>query len=143
MEERLGRIHYKIAYEPDYQRLGISIIECQGLKNMDTFGKSDPFVQILIVPGKHMEMKTKVIKNNLNPVFNEEFKSQVTAEAAEKLTAVFRVYDWDHLTKNDEIGEVQVPLWKLNLLEVTDEWKVLHEFTGTHEKPILRVRLPT
>ena len=64
-------------YEPGYQRLGISVVECQGLKNMDTFGKSDPFVRLLIVPGKHMEMKTKVIKNDLNPVFNEEFKSQV------------------------------------------------------------------
>ena len=46
---------------------------------MDTFGKSDPFVEVLFVPGKHVEMKTKVIKNNLNPVFdNSVFKTQVS-----------------------------------------------------------------
>ena len=51
----------------------------QDLANMDTFGLSDPFVEVLIVPGKHVEMKTKVIKNNLNPVFdNEVFKSEVS-----------------------------------------------------------------
>ena len=46
---------------------------------MDTFGKSDPFVEVLIVPGKHVKMKTKVVRNNLNPVFdNEVFKSKVS-----------------------------------------------------------------
>ena len=46
---------------------------------MDTFGNSDPFVEVLIVPGKHVEMKKKVIKNNLNPVLNNEvFKTEVS-----------------------------------------------------------------
>ena len=45
---------------------------------MDTFGKSDPFVQVLFVPGKHVEMKTKVIRNDLNPLFNEQFMSEVS-----------------------------------------------------------------
>lgn len=142
MEERLGEIHYKIVYEPAYQRLSITVLECKDLKNMDTFGKSDPFVRILLVPGKHLELKTRVIKNNLNPVFEEDFKSQVTKEEAKKLTVVFRVYDWDHLGKSDEIGEAQVPLWKLNLFEVTDEWLVLGKFSGTKEKPVLRVGRP-
>ena len=45
---------------------------------MDTFGKSDPFVCVLFVPGGHEEMKTKVIKKNLNPVFDEVFKCEVS-----------------------------------------------------------------
>ena len=45
---------------------------------MDTFGKSDPFVCVLFVPGGHEEMKTKVIKKNLNPVFDEVFKCKVS-----------------------------------------------------------------
>ena len=39
---------------------------------MDTSGKSDPFVEVLLVPGKHVGMKTKVIRNNLNPVFDND-----------------------------------------------------------------------
>ena len=51
----------------------------QDLANMDTFGLSDPFVEVLIVPGKHVEMKTKVIKNNLNLVIdNAVFKTKVS-----------------------------------------------------------------
>ena len=68
----------QIAYEAAFQRLSVTVLECKDLKNMDTFGKSDPFVEVLMVPGKHVKMKTKVIKNNLNPVFdNEVFMSEV------------------------------------------------------------------
>ena len=95
MEEKLGKIHFQvrikkscntgklcifqISYEAEYQRLSVTVVECQDLANMDTFGKSDPFVEVLLVPGKHVEMKTRVIRNNLNPVFdNEVFKTQVS-----------------------------------------------------------------
>ena len=54
------------------------MVECKQLKKMDILGKSDPFVQILLIPGKHVEMKTKVIKKNLNPVFDEIFKYVVS-----------------------------------------------------------------
>merc|ERR1711892_1150002 len=144
MEERLGSIHYQITYESKYQRVKVSILECKKLKNMDMVGKSDPYVQVLFVPGKHVEMKTEVIKNDLNPLFNnEQFMLQVSLDASKKLTVVFRVYDHDHLSKSDEIGEAQVPLWKLNLSQITDEWKILHKFTGTNDKPNLKVGLPT
>ena len=44
---------------------------------MDTFGKSDPFVKIYLMPGTHHEMKTKVIKKTLNPQFKEQFTFDV------------------------------------------------------------------
>ena len=56
----------------------MTVLECKDLKNMDTLGKSDPFVEVLMVPGKHLKRKTKVIRNNLNPVFhNDVFMSEV------------------------------------------------------------------
>ena len=47
---------------------------------------------------------------------------------------MFQVYDWDKISKTDAIGEVQIPLWKLNLSTETDEWKSLHKVTGTKDK---------
>ena len=38
--------------------------------------------------------------------FIDIFFIEVNAEEAKKLTVVFRVYDWDHFKKSDEIGEV-------------------------------------
>ena len=48
------------------------------MKKMDILGKSDPFVRIYLMPGNHKELKTKVIKKNLNPLFNEVFKFVVS-----------------------------------------------------------------
>ena len=70
---------FQISYEAAYQMLSVTVVECQDLKNMDTCGKSDPFLEVLFVPGKHVQMKTKVIRNNLDPVFdNEVFKREVS-----------------------------------------------------------------
>ena len=44
---------------------------------MDTFGKSDPFVKIYLMPGTHQEMKTKTIKKTLDPQFKEQFTFNV------------------------------------------------------------------
>ena len=70
---------FQISFEAEYQRLSVTVVECHDFANMDTFGKSDPFVEVLFVPGKHVQMKTKVIRNNLDPVFdNEVFKREVS-----------------------------------------------------------------
>ena len=51
-----------------------------------------------------------------------------------KKTIVLQVFDWDKITKTDGIGEVQIPLWQLNLATETNEWKALHKVTGTQGK---------
>ena len=45
---------------------------------MDTFGKSDPFVRVYVLPGLTDELKTKVIKKTLSPVYNESFQFSVS-----------------------------------------------------------------
>ena len=49
------------------------MVECKSLKKTDIIGKSDPYVRVYLMPGTHMELKTKIVKNNLNPVYNDEF----------------------------------------------------------------------
>ena len=45
---------------------------------MDMRGSSDPYVMVTIQPGgAHSQLKTKVVKRNLNPVFNETFLTMV------------------------------------------------------------------
>merc|ERR1711892_376056 len=136
-EDNLGKLHYRINYEEASQNLSITVVECKDLKKMDILGKSDPFVRVYLMPGNHKELKTKVIKKNLNPLFNEVFKFVIPLTEVMKKTVVFQVFDWDKVSKTDGIGEIQVPLWQLNLSSPTDEWKNLHKITGTKDKPAL------
>ena len=125
---------------------------------MDTFCKSDPFVEVLIVPGEHVEMKTKIIKNNLNPVLNNEvFKTEFSQRISYwhmfcqvyiwrciwlgscQVIKLKKFRDWKWKTICFHIGTSS--LWKLNLSLTTDDLKVLHEFTGTKNKPSLKVGL--
>ena len=53
----------------------------------DLLGGSDPFVRVYLMPGKHTELKTKVIKKELNPVYNDEF-SFVVSNAVLKQTVL-------------------------------------------------------
>ena len=40
-------------------------------------GKVDPFVQAYLLPGGYKQEKTKTVKSNSNPLFNETFVYQV------------------------------------------------------------------
>ena len=71
-------IFLQIRYEPKTQKLHATVVECKNLKKTDLIGKSDPYVRVYLMPGTHMELKTKIVKNNLNPVYNDEFSFVVS-----------------------------------------------------------------
>ena len=58
------------------------------------------------------------------------FHVKVALTEVIKKTVVLQVWDWDKDSKTDGIGEVQIPLWQLNLATETNEWKPLHKITG-------------
>ena len=66
-----------MSYNDARSQLQVTVIECKDLKKMDTFGKSDPFVKVYLMPGTHTEMKTKTIKKTLDPQFKEVFSFTV------------------------------------------------------------------
>ena len=51
----------------------MTVVKCEALPKKDVFGASDPFVRVYLMPGTHTELKTKVVKNSANPVYNDEF----------------------------------------------------------------------
>ncbi|RWW76410.1 hypothetical protein BHE74_00015492 [Ensete ventricosum] len=74
---------------------------------MDLNGLSDPYVKLQL--GKH-RAKTKVVKKNLNPVWDEEFSFRV-GDLNEELTVC--VLDEDRYFIDDFLGQVKVPLSKV------------------------------
>ncbi|KAK4397353.1 Synaptotagmin-5 [Sesamum angolense] len=66
-------------------KLTVTVVKASGLKNMELIGKSDPYVVLHIRP--LFKVRTKVIDNNLNPVWNEKF--ELIAEDKETQSLIF------------------------------------------------------
>ena len=54
-------------------------------------GKADPYVQVHLLPGSHDLVKTKVVKKNYNPMFNETFTFPVSSTDVATKTVVLQV----------------------------------------------------
>ncbi|WOL12096.1 C2 and GRAM domain-containing protein [Canna indica] len=85
-------------------KLLVHVIEARNLTATDHNGPSDPYVKLQL--GKH-RAKTKVVKKNLNPLWDEEFSFRV-GDLSEEL--VVSVLDEDKYFTDDFLGQVKVPL---------------------------------
>ena len=104
-EQAVGELSFQIEYIPPSfdGKLNISVIKAQNLRNADTFGKSDPYVVILVDDEK--VAKTKTIDNNLSPTWNENF---VCLVAGQRNAVFFTVWD-DDAGKDDSLGYIKIP----------------------------------
>ncbi|KAI1721914.1 c2 domain-containing protein [Ditylenchus destructor] len=119
----LGRIQYKLDYDFQQGQLAVTVIQAENLPGMDMSGTSDPYVKLYLLPEKKKKVETKVHRKTLNPVFNETFIFKVPFNELGSKTLVFSVYDFDRFSKHDQIGQVLLPLGKIDLGQVVEEWK--------------------
>lgn len=68
-------------------KLTVTIVRATSLKNQEFVGKSDPYVVLYVRPV--LKVKTKVVDDNLNPVWNETF--ELLAEDKETQSIIFEV----------------------------------------------------
>ena len=97
-------------------KLTLTAIEAKDLLASDSNGFSDPYFKIphrqngvVDLPGK--KNRSKVIKKNLNPVWNHSFEIEFNPSICNKLN--IEVYDYDLLGKDDHIGSGFIPLEKI------------------------------
>ncbi|XP_072511099.1 extended synaptotagmin-1 [Notamacropus eugenii] len=107
--------------------LRIHVLEAQDLIAKDRFlgglvkGKSDPYVK-LRVSGK--SFRSRVVREELNPRWNEVFEVIVTAIPGQELEV--DVFDKD-LDKDDFLGRCKVSLTKVLSSGFMDEWLPLED----------------
>jgi len=98
-----------------YYYLRVSIIAGIDLVAADMTGKSDPYV--IAKMGSHIWYKTKIIIQDLNPVWNETFQTIVLYPLIDKIQLDFEVWDWDRILVDDFLGRV-------SYIFHTDDWKL-------------------
>ncbi|XP_016894200.1 E3 ubiquitin-protein ligase NEDD4-like isoform X5 [Cynoglossus semilaevis] len=97
--------------EHETRVLRVKVIAGIDLAKKDIIGASDPYVKLsLYVADENKELalvQTKTIKKTLNPKWNEEFYFRVCPQNHRLL---FEVFDENRLTRDDFLGQVDVPL---------------------------------
>ncbi|CAO4378455.1 hypothetical protein L5515_007116 [Caenorhabditis briggsae] len=119
----LGRLQYKLDYDFDKNSLTVVIVQAEELPAMDLGGTSDPYVKLFLLPEKKKKFQTKVQRKSLNPVFNESFTFKIPYSEINSQTLVLNVFDFDRFGKHDQIGQISIPLGKIDLaasIEKTD-----------------------
>ncbi|XP_068606120.1 double C2-like domain-containing protein alpha [Brachionichthys hirsutus] len=121
----LGTLEFELRYVQNSSELHCTVIRAKGLKPMDFNGLSDPYVKLHLLPGacKANKLKTRTIRNCLNPVWNETLTYVgITEEDMHRKTLRLTVCDEDKLTHNELIGESRVALKRVKL----DQTKHFH-----------------
>ncbi|KAK3035653.1 hypothetical protein RJ639_033181 [Escallonia herrerae] len=88
--------------------LTVTVVKANDLKNQEMIGKSDPYVVVYIRP--LFKVKTKVVENNLNPVWDQKF--ELIAEDKETQSLILEVVDKD-VGKDERMGIAKLPLIEL------------------------------
>ncbi|KAF1392797.1 synaptotagmin-7b isoform X3 [Sander lucioperca] len=125
--EKLGRIQFSVGYSFQDSTLTVKVLKGQDLPAKDFSGTSDPFVKLYLLPDKKHKLETKVKRKNLNPHWNETFLFEgFPYEKVVQRTLYLQVLDYDRFSRNDPIGEVSIPLNKLDLANMQTFWKELN-----------------
>ncbi|XP_047195825.1 synaptotagmin-7 isoform X6 [Hippoglossus stenolepis] len=126
ISEKLGRIQFSIGYSFQNTTLTVKLLRGQDLPAKDFSGTSDPFVKIYLLPDKKHKLETKIKRKNLNPHWNETFLFEgFPYEKVRERTLYLQVLDYDRFSRNDPIGEVSIPLNKVELGQIKTFWKEL------------------
>ena len=103
--------------------LKVMIIEANNLKNADIFSKTDAFVRLCMKPKEEQIHKTKVVKNNLNPIYNEMFEFMVTDVHTEHISVT--VYADKKMAKNEMLGRKMIYISELKQNKIYNQWHKL------------------
>ncbi|KAJ8335988.1 hypothetical protein SKAU_G00393310 [Synaphobranchus kaupii] len=121
----LGTLEFNLLFDQESNCLHCTILKAKGLKAMDSNGLADPYVKLHLLPGasKANKLRTKTLKNTLNPVWNETLIYHgITAADMTTKTLRLCVCDMDRLGRNEFIGEVMVALKRLRVGESKRGW---------------------
>ena len=118
-----GRLKLALCYEttdspqphPDHGSRGCGILhikiqEAEDLPIMDVNSLIDATVRCLLLPNRSLssKRKTRVVKNSLSPVWNEEFTYKVSRDELRERVLEVTLWDYDRRGSNDFVGGLRL-----------------------------------
>lgn len=116
--------------------LTVNVIEAQNLIPMDWGVSSDPYVIIYMKDNKQ-RITTKIVSNELNPVWNEVFSFDISTGEEPLIVTVMN----DHGDDDDFEGQVVIPMEKLKDQLIHDRFYNLKHHTEPDKKWQGRIHL--
>lgn len=107
-QKDLGQIYFSIRHDPERAVLVVTVDECRHLVARHGTGTTtDPYVKVQLLPGRQQRGKTRVMRNTLSPVFNEEFTFYgLQPNQVQELTFHFIILSFDRYSRDEVLGEV-------------------------------------
>lgn len=108
----LGVLIFKLRYKSEQNALVVTVVKCKKLpaRNQEN-ASSDPYVKLQLLPDKRHHVKTRVLRNTRNPVYNEDFTFfGITKSQLEEISLHFIVLSFDRYSRDEIIGELMCAL---------------------------------
>ncbi|XP_026464140.1 synaptotagmin-11 [Ctenocephalides felis] len=138
---KLGTLVFKLRYLAERSALVVSVVRCRGLparnnplpgppvvslavqtnnngKNNGSGPNTDPYVKLQLLPDKQHKVKTRVVRNTRNPVYDEDFTFYgLSISELSAMSLHFVVLSFDRYSRDDVIGEVVCALAGVDLAQ--------------------------
>ncbi|XP_062598739.1 uncharacterized protein LOC134260167 isoform X2 [Saccostrea cucullata] len=125
-----GEICFGLEYNYRTGTLEIQVKQCKGLAPADTKrNRSDPYVKTYLLPDKTRggKRKTRIMKNTLNPVFEQTLRYLISKSELENRTLWVTVWHNDRFGRNDFLGEVTINFDYFRFSDSSAKWYPLQE----------------
>ena len=122
--------------------LNIQILEAKNVPSMDLNGKSDPYIKLYLLGMKPKEkigeVKTKIIKETLNPIWNDEFHFPIKSIGTDVLHMSLK--DYDTFGRDDKISTYDIRMRYLNIGETYDKWIQFNPVKGVSNGGLVHIK---
>lgn len=124
--EDLGVLVFKLRYKSEQNALAVTVDQCKKLPARDQdHASSDPYVKLQLLPDKQHHVKTRVVRNTRNPVYNEDFTFfGISKSQLEEISLHFIVLSFDRYSRDEIIGELTCALSSIPGLKDSDNQEI-------------------
>ncbi|XP_074083701.1 synaptotagmin-8 [Macrotis lagotis] len=121
-DPKRGRLQLSLEYNFRAQELKVGLKQAVDLKALQASSMADPYARIYLTSDPRKVHETKVHRQTLSPIFDENCVFQVSQAELPEAMLVIMVMDFNRFSHHAPIGELLIPLGTSDLHHVLEQW---------------------